>query len=85
MVEDAKPAGSCPECGFIHPPLAVGQKCPLSKQKTDSGEVIECGDFLAQMKNIVVANVQKKKIKNYKKMFSHVIVEVTKFLETYKE
>jgi len=75
----------CPQCGFTHPPIALGQKCPLVKDKTSSGEIIDSSQFLIQMKNVVVSKIQVNKIKNSKKVFSAIIVEVTKFLDQYKE
>jgi len=77
--------GSCPECGLMHPPIAPGLKCPLAKDKTSSGELIDSSDFLVQMKNIVVSKIQSKNIKNPKKVFALVIIETIKFLDQYKE
>jgi hypothetical protein len=28
----------CPQCGFMHPPLRVGESCPIAKQKDSSGK-----------------------------------------------
>jgi hypothetical protein len=78
-------ADVCPQCGFIHPPVASGLKCPLAKDKTSSGEVIDSSQFLTQMKNIVVSKIQAKKIKDPKKVFTDVIIETVKFLDQYKE
>jgi hypothetical protein len=75
----------CTQCGFIHPPLTAGQKCPLLKEKTSSGEVIDPSDFLLQMKNIIVSKIQARNIKEPKKVFSRVLIEITKILDQYKE
>jgi hypothetical protein len=66
---DFKVEGGCPQCGLIHPPLAPGLKCPLSKDKNSNGEVIDSSDFLVQIKNIVVSKIQTKDIKDSKKVF----------------
>jgi len=78
-------ADVCPQCGFIHPPVAIGEKCPLSKDKDSSGQIIDASEFITQVRNIIVSKIQEKKIKNHKKLFSSMLVEVFKFLENYKE
>lgn len=78
-------AETCSQCGLIHPAITSGQKCPLARDKNSNGEIIDCSQFLIQMKNIVVSKIQTKKIKDSKKVFSAIIVETTKFLDQYKE
>jgi len=85
MADAVQTQPRCPDCGLIHPPVAAGQKCPLAKEKTSSGDLIDTSQFLSQLKNVVVSKIQIKKIKDTKKVFSGVIVEVTKFLDQYKE
>jgi hypothetical protein len=76
----------CPQCGLIHPPVLAGEKCPMSnKDKTSTGEAIDSGAFIAQLRNIVISKIQSKKIKNHKKLFSAILVEMFRFLDQYKE
>jgi hypothetical protein len=76
---------SCPQCGYIHPPIIPGEKCPLSREKSFDGDFIDTSAFINQVKNIVVSRIQTKKIKNHKKLFSAIVMEIFKFLEGYKE
>ena len=78
-------ADTCSQCGFIHPPIVSGSKCPLAKDKTSDGEIIDCSQFLTQIKNVIVSKIQSKNIKDSKKVFSAIIVETVKFLDQYKE
>ena len=75
----------CPDCGYIHPPLAEGERCPLAKEKTVEGNEVDFTMFFSQLKNILLSNILSKKIKNHKKLFSESIVVLTKYLESYKE
>jgi hypothetical protein len=84
-MDDFRMQGGCPECGLIHPPIASGLKCPMAKDKTSSGELIDASDFLVQMKNIVISKIQSKGIKDYKKVFTSLLIESIKFLDQYKE
>jgi len=81
--------GACPQCGMIHPPIPQGQKCPMAnvKIKNEKGEekVIDVNKFMAQLKNIIVSQSEHRGIKDIEKMFKNIIVEVTKYLEGYKE
>jgi len=85
MAEKLPPGVACEQCGMIHPPLAIGEKCPLAKPKDSDGKNIEVGKFLNQLKNITVSQIQVKKIKNIDKLFSLILIHVTKYLESYKE
>ena len=74
----------CPQCKMFHPPVANGQ-CPMSPSKDNSGQIIDTGNFMNQLKVIVVDQINKKNIKDHKKLFGQVIVHLTQFLENYKE
>lgn len=78
-------ADVCHQCGLIHPTVLAGEKCPMSKDRNSTGESIDTGSFTAQMRNIVVSKIQSKKIKDHKKLFSAVLVNLFKFLDEYKE
>ena len=85
--------GECPECGTFHPPLAPGEKCPMANAdaKIQDGEqttIIRNEDinkFLVDMKNIILSNIQAKKIKKVIPLFQKITLELAKFLENYKE
>lgn len=81
--------GACPQCGTIHPPLPPGQKCPMAnlKVKNERGEEkeVDVNKFMAQLKNIIVSQSEQHNIKDVEKLFKNIIVEVTKYLEGYKE
>jgi len=78
-------ANECPQCGIMHPALQPGETCPLTPIKDKEGNVIEFDDFLRQLKDIITSQIQSKGLKDQKKLFGGAIVEMTKFLETYKE
>ena len=75
----------CPQCGFSHPPLADGKKCPMAQEQTATGDKLDFTNFFTQMKNILTANIQSKNIKDTEKLFASATVMLTKFLETYTE
>lgn len=75
----------CSECGLSHPPVPVGEKCPLAKEKTITGEEINFNDFFVSLKNILTSQIKIKQIKDYKKLLGKMIVEITKIAEEYKE
>ena len=75
--------GTCSQCGFTHPPV-VG-KCPMAKEKDNDGKELELNPFLATIRTIAISQIQTKKIKDTKKLFGYIIVELTKLMEKYKE
>lgn len=77
----------CEQCGFSHPPLQTGQKCPATKEleKMPEGGEIDITDFIVNMKNILTSQIQTKRIKDVKKLTSFALVELMKLLEGYKE
>jgi len=79
----------CPQCNMYHPPLKLDEMCPLAKVKISTGDGkspdLDLNKFLADFKNILIANIEKKQIKNTKKLIVDIIVEITKFLENYRE
>jgi hypothetical protein len=81
---------ACPQCGLLHPPLKDGEKCPNAPIKTkdeSTGEekIIDPTKFLVDMKNIIVSQMEIKKISNPENLFKFLTVEITKLLEGYKE
>jgi len=75
----------CPECGVMHPPLPPGQRCPNAKANLATISDVEIGEFLAMWRNIIISQIEKRQIKDAKKLFQHATLMLTKFLEEYKE
>jgi len=76
-------APKCPQCGFFHPPLPEGDSCPMAKEK--SGDEIDFSDFLYNLRKLLTEKIKEKNIKDYKKMFSTLTVEIIKQLESFQE
>jgi len=75
----------CSQCKTSHPPIPVGEKCPLAKDTTSDGTIIDSANFLNQLKIITINQIKKNDIKDTNKLFGQVILNVAKFLENYKE
>jgi hypothetical protein len=78
---------NCPDCGMIHPPLRPGEKCPNAKSKvTDKDKKeIDINKYLVIWRDVILSNIDKRKITNPEKMFQQITIEVTKFAEGYTE
>ncbi len=83
------PTGNvCSQCGTMHPPLRAGEKCPnaankIKDEKTNT--VIDVNKYLNTFQSILISQIEKKKIKDVKKLYQNITIEITKFLEGYKE
>lgn len=81
--------GGCRECGMIHPPLRQGEKCPnaMPKAKTADGEekIIDVNKYLNNLRNILISQISMKGIQDVDKLFKNITLEITKYLETYKD
>ena len=82
--------GVCSQCGTMHPPVQPGQKCPLKAvaddpSKTGGLDDVIVNKHLVDMRNIIMAHVSSKGIKDGKKLFQHCVIELTKTLEAYNE
>jgi len=80
----------CHQCGTMHPPLQPGQKCPMAiatakTQETDTGKKIEIFDITDTIVTIMVSQIERKNIKDVKKLKGYVILQLTKLLEGYSE
>jgi len=75
----------CQSCGYAHPRIPEGEKCPMAKEKAPSGQVIEYDDFFKNLKNILTSQIQIKNIKDTKKFLGVTLVQITKLAEEYKE
>lgn len=76
---------ACSQCGLVHPPLKEGTICPMRPVKSVTGVEIDTSKFLAALKNILISQIQIKQIKNVNKLMNEMVIQVTKFLEGYKE
>lgn len=84
------PTGNtCPQCGMMHPPLRPGEKCPnaMAKAMTEESEdfSLDIRRYLANLQNILMSQIDQKKIKDVKKLFQNITIEITKYLEDYTE
>jgi len=83
------PTGNvCSQCGTMHPPLRPGEKCPnaaskIKDEKTNS--VIDVNKYLTTFQSILISQIESKKIKDVQKLYQNITLEMTKFLEGYKE
>ena len=77
----------CPQCGVMHPPLNVGQKCPVSKVEIKEAGISQDDviRFTVNIRDIAISQVEVKKIKDGNKLFKYLTVEFMKLLEGYKE
>lgn len=75
----------CPDCGFGHPPVPAGSRCPMAKNKTPSGVEINFSVLFTPLQNILTSQIMKKDIKDQKKLFGKIILEITKIVEGYEE
>ena len=79
----------CPQCKTLHPPLKPGVKCP-NVGVGDTLKSIGIDDAfinknLVDMRNIIMAQMSIKGVKDGRKLFQYAIIELTKALENYKE
>jgi len=81
----APSGGTCPQCGLIHPPVNLGETCPMAPIKTQDNKVVDPTDFLTKMKLIITSQLEQKSIKDVDKFFQHLTIELTKTMENFKE
>ena len=70
--------GICQQCGYSHPPVKEGEKCPMAKEKTQTGEFIDYESFFSSLKNILTSQIQQKNIKDSKKFLGNILMKITK-------
>lgn len=83
----------CPQCGMFHPPIQEGEECPLKSKNSDSPDnpnfiprsQIDITKFMGSIKTILLNNIEKKEIQDIEKFQNHLIVELNKIIEEYKE
>ena len=84
------PTGNtCPQCDMVHPPLRPGEKCPNSivKSMTEENDdkSLDVNKYLVNLQHILMSQIEQKKIKDVKKLYQNITIEITKYLEDYKE
>jgi hypothetical protein len=89
-VHSPVPTGNvCPQCNMVHPPLRPNEKCPNATAKAlveESDDItIDINKYLTNLQTIMISQIQSKKIKDVKKLFENITIEITKYLEAYKE
>ena len=87
---DPVPVGNqCPQCNMMHPPLRPGEKCPnaIVKAMTEESEdkTLDINKYLVNLQHILMSQIELKKIKDVKKLYENITIEMTKFLEAYTE
>jgi len=75
----------CEQCGMFHPPLAQGQSCPMAKGTSATGESIDFNLLFGPLKNICTAQIEIKKIKDWRKMFAEITLKINEYVENYTE
>lgn len=73
----------CPQCGLHHPPLNPGVRCIMAKEKTSTGSEIDFNLLFGPLKNICIAQIEQKKITNWKNLFSKIIMDINGIIEKY--
>jgi len=87
---DPIPTGNtCPQCDMMHPPLRPGEKCPNAMAKALREEsddpTLDVNKYLTNLQTILMSQISKKGIKNVRKLYENITIEMTKFLEEYTE
>ena len=87
---DPVPVGNtCQQCDMMHPPLQSGEKCPNAMAKSLREEsddpTLDVNKYLTTLQTILMSQISKKKIKDIKKFYQNITIEMTKFLEEYTE
>ncbi len=70
----------CSVCGYFHP----APECQRVNKNEDDQD-IDLSFLFSNLKNICYFKIRNNKIKNQKKLFSHIIIEITKIIDNYKE
>lgn len=86
--EKVAPEGACPQCGTLHPPIPPGTKCPMAPttiKGEDGVKILNTDKFIMSMKNILISQIEIKKIKDPEKLFNNITIEIMKYLESYEE
>ena len=87
MNQPSMPLVLCDQCGLMHPPLPKGEKCPAAKNaiKNEDGTFVDFEVYFNDLKNIIFSQIHNKNVKNYDLLSKKLIINITKFLESYEE
>lgn len=84
--------GECPQCNTFHPPLGPGESCPMAGEagatigeQTPVMSDMDINKYLVNLKNLLIAHVKTKEIKDINKLFQQVTLKIAEYLEGYKE
>jgi len=75
----------CPQCNYLHPPVKAGERCPNAKTNIKGITNDEVTQFLGNLKNILLNNIEKNNIKNPKRLFQNVIMKVNEVVTNFKD
>jgi hypothetical protein len=70
----------CPQCGFYHPPIASNARCPMAKEKTENGDIIDFEKFWTNLKVMLVTFIKINKIKDPNKFLTWLTARISKIL-----
>jgi len=87
MMQPSSTNVECSQCGYYHPPIPAGKKCPLVTKVKSKGSDSEFDlkEFLITMKTVLESQIEMRDIKDLKKFSQNLIVHLTKYCEDYKE
>lgn len=71
----------CSECGFIHPPIPQGQRCPNAKVEVKGVDPADVRKFIVDLGNVILFHIETKKITDSKKIFGDITLMVAKYME----
>ncbi len=82
----------CGVCGYYHP-MTVDGSCPMKQAnvgavpgtKSSTNNEINFENLYSPLRNIIVSQIETKNIKDPDKLFTYVIIEITKAIENFKE
>jgi len=79
------PVGNiCPQCNMMHPPLRPGEKCPNAITKAineeSSDPTININKYLVSLQNILISQIEIKKIKDIKKLYENIRYQYISYL-----
>ncbi len=71
----------CDQCGLIHPPLPMGQRCPNAKVEVKGVDPNDVRKFLVDLSNVILFHIESKKISDTKKIFGEITLLIAKYRE----
>jgi len=74
----------CSQCGFAHPQVRSGEICPLVKDKTSGGKMIDFDPFIRQLKTIMASQIKETEIEEYEKFCGFAVVKFAQLLQEYQ-